>query len=357
MQILNYVLAGNSLIRWIVALLITLLVMAALRLVQHLVVRRIRQFANRTKNQVDDLALDMIENTKSLLIFFPALYAGSLTLRLPTVAERILSTVALATLLIQVALWGNQLISFFLKLYVRDRTEDDNSAQTAYTAANFILRVVLWTLVLLLILDNIPGVEITSLITGLGITGIAVALAVQNILQDLFASLSIVLDKPFVIGDFIVIDEYSGTVEHIGLKTTRVRSLSGEELVFSNADLLTSRVQNFKKMRERRVVFTIGVTYETPYEKLKLVPQIVREKIEEQKLVRFDRAHLKTFGDFALEYEIVYYMLEPDYNVYMDTQQAINLELVRRFADEGIEFAYPTQKLYMESLTGQLPTP
>jgi small-conductance mechanosensitive channel len=355
MQILNYVLAGNSLIRWIIALLITLLVMAALRLVQRLVVQRIRKITDQTKNQVDDLALDMIENTKPLLIFFPALYAGSLTLRLPTVAERILSTVALATLLIQAALWGNQLISFFLKHYVRDRAEDDNTAQTAYTAANFILRVVLWTLILLLILDNIPGVEITSLITGLGITGVAVALAVQNILQDLFASLTIVLDKPFVIGDFIVVDEYSGTVEHIGLKTTRVRSLSGEELVFSNADLLTSRVQNFKKMRERRVVFTIGVTYETPYEKLKLIPQTVREKIEEQKLVRFDRAHLKTFGDFALEYEVVYYMLEPDYNVYMDTQQAINLEIVRRFADEGIEFAYPTQKLYMESLTGPAP--
>lgn len=355
-MILGRTLAGNSLLRWIAALLIALLTMAALRLLQRLVVQRIRRWADRTKNQVDDLALDMIENTKPFLILFPALYAGSLVLTLPTVTERILSTVAFATLLIQAALWGNHLIGFFLRQYVQARAEDDNTAQTAYTAANFILRVVLWTFVLLLILDNIPGVEITSLITGLGITGIAVALAVQNILEDLFASLTIVLDKPFVIGDFIVVDAYSGTVEHIGLKTTRVRSLSGEELVFSNADLLSSRVQNFKKMRERRVEFSFGVTYETPYEKLKLIPKIVQRKIEEQDLVQFDRVHLKNFGDFALEYEIVYYMLDPDYNIYMDTQQAINLEIIRRFSEEEIEFAYPTQKLYVESLLGSAPS-
>jgi len=193
------------------------------------------------------------------------------------------------------------------------------------------------------------GVDITALIAGLGIGGIAVALALQNVLGDLFASLSIVLDKPFVIGDFIIVDDLLGTVEHIGLKTTRVRSLFGEQLVFSNSDLLNSRIRNYKRMHERRIVFSLGVTYQTPYEKLAAIPDIIREIIELQEQVRFDRAHFKEYGDFALEFEIVYYMLVPDYNAYMDTQQAINLALYERFEKEGISFAYPTQTLYVSA--------
>jgi small-conductance mechanosensitive channel len=185
-------------------------------------------------------------------------------------------------------------------------------------------------------------------VAGLGIGGIAVALAIQNILGDLFASLSIALDKPFVIGDFIIVDQLLGTVEHIGLKTTRIRSLSGEQIVFSNADLLNSRIRNYKRMYERRVVFSIGVTYQTPYEKLASIGTTLKEIIESQPDVRFDRAHFREYADSSLNYEVVYYVKSPDYNRYMDIQQAINLEIYRRFQDGGIEFAYPTRTLYLQ---------
>jgi small-conductance mechanosensitive channel len=201
----------------------------------------------------------------------------------------------------------------------------------------------------LLALDNM-GVNITGLVAGLGIGGIAVALALQNILGDLFASLSIILDKPFVIGDFIVVDQLMGTVEHVGLKTTRIRSLSGEQVIFSNAGLLQSRIRNFKRMAERRVVFTVGVTYQTPYEKLARISALLREAVELQQGVRFDRAHFKEYGDFALVYEIVYFVTSPDYNKYMDIQQAINFEIYRRFQQEGLEFAYPTQTLFVQGI-------
>lgn len=204
----------------------------------------------------------------------------------------------------------------------------------------------LWSVIVLLTLDNL-GFDVTALVAGLGIGGVAVALAVQKILGDLFASLSIVLDKPFVIGDFIIVGEHLGTVEHIGLKTTRIRSLSGEQLIFSNSDLLGSRIRNFKRMYERRVVFTIGVVYQTPLEKLALIPSIIREIIESQKPVRFDRSHFKEYGAFSLNFETVYWVQNPDFNTYMDIHQAINLEIYRRFTREGIEFAYPTQTLFI----------
>ncbi len=213
----------------------------------------------------------------------------------------------------------------------------------------FVLRLGVWTIVLLLLLGNL-GVQITPLLAGLGVGGIAVALAAQNVLGDLFASLSIVLDKPFAVGDFLIIGDFLGTVEQVGIKTTRLRSLSGEQLVFSNNDLLNSRIRNYGRMYERRVLFSIGVTYQTPSEKLRRIPRIVREAVEAQDRVRFDRSHFKEYGDFALVFETVYYVLAADYNIYMDIQQAINLRIYEQFEAEGIEFAYPTQTVYVPGL-------
>jgi small-conductance mechanosensitive channel len=213
----------------------------------------------------------------------------------------------------------------------------------------FITKILLWTIILLIALDNL-GINISALVAGLGIGGIAVALAVQNILGDLFASFSIFLDKPFVIGDFIIVDTYLGTIEHIGLKTTRVRSFSGEQLVFANADLLKSRIRNYKRMYERRVVFTLGVIYQTSYEKLKKIPEIIQDIIEKQTQTRFDRAHFKEYGPYSLNFEIVYWVESPDYNLYMNIQQKTNLEIFQRFDDENIEFAYPSQSLYINKM-------
>ena len=200
----------------------------------------------------------------------------------------------------------------------------------------------------MLALDNF-GFNITTLVASLGIGGIAVALAVQNILGDLFASLSIALDKPFVNGDFVVIDDMMGTVKHIGLKTTRIQSLGGEELIFSNGDLLKSRIRNYKRMAERRIVFEIGVVFGTPAEKLRHINDIVRDVVGSHADARLDRTHFKKIGASSLDFEVVYYVLVPDYNRYMDVQQAINLQLIERLDAQGIDFAFPTQTLHIAS--------
>jgi small-conductance mechanosensitive channel len=199
----------------------------------------------------------------------------------------------------------------------------------------------------LLILQNL-GVQITAILAGVSISGIAIALAVQNVLGDLLGSLSIILDKPFVIGDFIVVGEFSGTVEHVGLKSTHIRSVSGEQLVFSNSDLLSSRIRNYKRMQERRAVFTVGVTYDTPAETLEAIPDMIKSIVEGQEQTRFDRCHFKSFGASSLDIETVFHMTVPDYDAFMDAQQAINIELFRLFEREGIEFAFPTQTLKLQ---------
>ncbi len=214
-----------------------------------------------------------------------------------------------------------------------------------------VAKAALWVVFSLLMLQNL-GVQVTALITGLGIGGIAIALAVQNVLGDLLASLSIIFDRPFEVGDFVIVGDLMGTVENVGLKTTRMTSLSGEQLVFNNSDLLSSRIRNYKRMRERRILFEIGVIYGTTKEQLEMIPDRVKAAVETQENTRFDRCHFKAFGDSALLFETVYYMLVPDYNAYMDTQQAINLQLYENLTSEGIEFAFPTQTIHVAGYGG-----
>jgi small-conductance mechanosensitive channel len=206
---------------------------------------------------------------------------------------------------------------------------------------------------ILLILENVTGIQVTTLVASLGITGVAVALAVQNILSDLFASLSITLDRPFVIGDAIVVGEFNGEVEHIGLKSTRIRSVTGEQLIFSNSDLLNSRIRNYKRMERRRVVFPLNIAYGTPAALLEKIPDILREIISERPQISYDRAHFKEFRESALYIEAVYFVENPDYRLFMDTQQSINLEIIHRFTEEGIQFAFPTRTVYVNGLNGQ----
>jgi small-conductance mechanosensitive channel len=267
---------------------------------------------------------------------------------LPARLARQIENAAIIALLIQVALWGNRGIAQWLAGYV-ERQKDRAGAASATTVAilGFISRLVLWSVLMLMILENL-GFNISALVASLGIGGVAVALAVQNILGDIFSSLSIAMDKPFEIGDFIIVDDHLGTVEYIGLKTTRIRSLSGEQIVFSNSDLLKSRIHNYKRMYERRVLFGFGVTYQTPLAKLERIPEMVRDIVTAQAKTRLDRVHFKEYGDSSLNYEVVYFVLDPDYNRYMDIQQAINLGIFRRFEQERIEFAYPTRTVYVQ---------
>jgi small-conductance mechanosensitive channel len=288
---------------------------------------------------------DLARGTQVWFLLVLALYGGSLVLDVPERMRQVLDAAMIVALLVQAAIWGNALLTFVIAGYIK-RREADAATATTISAFGFLARLALWTTVALLVLDNL-GVNVTALIAGLGIGSIAVALATQNILGDLFASLIIVLDKPFVLGDFVVVGEHRGTIEQIGLKTTRVRSLTGEQLVFPNSDLLQSRIRNFKRMQERRVEFVIGVTYDTPRAKLVEIPGMLRAAVEAQELTRFDRAHFKEFGNWSLNFEVVYFVLSPDYVPHMDVLQAINLRIVEQFEAADIEFAFPTQTVHL----------
>jgi small-conductance mechanosensitive channel len=353
MTFLHRVVAGNEVWTWFVALGICVAIFTSLRLAKWAIHRRLLAREQRAPSEVTRLMADLVRRTQVLFLFTISLFVASLVLNLPPTASRGISVLAILALLIQLAMWGNRLITYWVSREIRRQLEQEKDAATATTlnAVGFLAKIALWTVVLLIALENI-GVDVTALIAGLGIAGVAVALALQNVLGDLFASISIVVDKPFLVGDFIVVGDTSGTVERIGLKTTRIRSLTGEQVILANSDLLGSRIRNYKRMRERRVAFTFRITYDTPPELLERIPQTVREIIEGVPNTRFDRVHFKEYGDFALIFEVVYYVLVPDYSVYMDIQQAINLELLRRFKEMGIRFAYPTQVVYIQPSPG-----
>jgi small-conductance mechanosensitive channel len=245
----------------------------------------------------------------------------------------------------QAGLWVSTGLVAWLDHRRRVTLAEDKAVAGSIGIIRFVARVAVWAMVLLLTLDNL-GVDITALVAGLGIGGIAVALALQNVLGDLLASLSIALDQPFVIGDFLIVGEHLGTVEYIGIKSTRLRSLTGEQIVMSNADLLSSRLRNYGRMYERRVVFTLGVTYETPRDKLREIAPLLRGIVEAQEGVRFDRAHFAKYGPYSLDFEVVYHVLSADFGRYMDAQQAINFRIHEAFEALGVQFAYPTQTLW-----------
>lgn len=352
MPFLDLTFYGNTVRTWLIALVVFFGTLTLLLFVKRVVVRQYVTRLTRRIDVVSSLIANLAGSTRFVFILVVALYAGAMVLNLPAEANRVIFLILVIGLIIQGGLWANELIAHWLARY-RSRKIEDGGTDTALTALGLMARVTLWSVVVLLVLDNL-GVEVTALVASLGIGAVAVGLAVQNILGDLLASLSILLDKPFVVGDFIVVGDFMGTVEKVGIQTTRLRSLSGEQLVFSNNDLVQSRIRNYKRMQERRIVFSIGVVYETPYDKLEAIPHMIREIIEAQDLTRFDRAHFFKFGDFSLDFEVVYYVLSSEYNVYADRQQAINLALLRRFDEEGIEFAYPTQTLQIPRLEGEL---
>ncbi len=331
---------------WLVAVAAAVGFYLVLRGIQWIVRHYLARLADRTDTRWDDHLVDALDQTRFWFLAIVALWAGGMTMDLADTPRAILHTAVVLALLLQGGFWVNSMLKAEIKQHREWAKENNPGSVSTISLVGFVVQVVLWSTVVLLILDNL-GVDITALVAGLGIGGVAVALAVQNILGDLFASLSIVLDKPFVVGDFLKVGDLLGSVDHIGLKTTRLRSLSGEQLVFSNNDLLTSRIQNYGRMFERRVVFSLGVTYQTPLEKLKLIPEIVKEAVEAQDKTRFDRSHFMKYADFSLNYESVFYVASPDYNVYMDIQQAIFFRIHERFEAEGIEFAYPTQTIYV----------
>jgi small-conductance mechanosensitive channel len=343
---IDYQLFGNPLREWTISIGVLVVTLALLFVVRRLVRTRLQKLADDGDRVSFKVARHIVGQTKG---WFLMLIAANLALRSINASatfDTVFGRLLVIGMLVQMGLWATAGLGRFMLLRRQKQMDEDAGAVAAMDVVSFLTRVAVWAIIFLLTLDNV-GINITALVAGLGVGGIAVALAAQNIISDLFASLSIVLDKPFVLGDFLVIDDLSGNVEKVGLKTTRVRSLSGEQLVFSNNDLLKCRIRNYGRMFERRIAFTIGVVYQTPAEKLEQIPKILEDIMLKLESARFDRAHFQRFGDFSLNFEIVYYVESSDYRLYMDIQQAVNLEIYRRFADAGIEFAYPTQTLFV----------
>jgi small-conductance mechanosensitive channel len=346
---LDTLILGNPPIDWLYALGLGLLTFAALLFVRRLVTAQARKYATETElPRGVRLLSQLVAKTQIFPLLALSLIVGSKYLDLGRTPGRVTTIVIVVMIALQVGIWLSTAVSFYLheqQLHSRDK-----NSRTVTTIVQFIANVLIWSLVLLGALSNL-GINVTALVTGLGIGGIAVALAVQNILGDLLASVSIALDKPFEVGDFVNLDAgFMGAVEEIGIKSTRLRALSGEQIVVPNSEVMKARIRNMGRMRERRAVFTFGVTYDTPREQIEAVPAIVRGAIEElgQGRTRFDRAHFTTFGDSALNFEVVYFVTVPDYNVYMDVQQAVNLRLMREFEARGIRFAFPKQTLVLE---------
>ena len=342
----------NTLRAWLVALATFAAVFLFLRVGRRMLVGRLERLAARTRTQFDDALVDLLKATRQWAMLVAALVvAVDVALTLRRQPENALHLVAVFTLLLQAASWGNALIGFFVKRQI-SKSAADGSSTTTITALGYAGRFVLGIVLLLLALSNL-GIDITALVAGLGITGIAIALAVQNILGDLFGALSIVLDKPFVIGDSITVDQLSGTVEHIGLKTTRLRATGGEQLIISNADLLRSRVRNFHRMLERRVELRFAVPHATAADRVAEIPRLVQAIIEAQPRSRFDRAHFRRIGESGLEFEAIYFVTVPDYNTMMDVQQAVNLELLRRLSAMDVAFPVPARAVALRTLDAE----
>lgn len=317
---------------------------ALLYIIRLVITQYLARIVKHTKTDIDDVILEAILKIKTPIYLYVAFYFAVHTLVLPAFLFKIILIILIVLLTYQVIISLQIGIDYFVKRF--SAREKNDGTKYAYSIIGTVGKGILWLFGILLILSNL-GINVTSLITGLGIGGVAIALALQNILGDLFSSFAIYFDKPFVVGDFIIVGDKMGVVKKVGIKTTRIQALQGEEVVISNKDLTALQIQNFKHMTERRIVFSFGVTYETPNEKLKKIPSMVKKIITDKENTRFDRAHFLQFDSSALTFQVVYYVLTGDYNIYMDIQQEINFEIKEAFEKEKIDMAYPTQTIYM----------
>ncbi len=347
-SMLDYSLFGNTIYSYLISLGILIGGMAGAHVFKQYILLRLKKWADSTATTIDDLLVQAIRKT-----LVPALYLGSLYVALRTLTisdniERAINSAAIILLTLLVVRSVTTAVRFGLNSY-SSRAYQSSGGEKQIKGIGNLANFIIWAMALIFILDNL-GVKISAVVAGLGIGGIAVALAAQAVLGDLFSYFVIFFDKPFVVGDFIVVGDKMGVVEYIGIKTTRIRALGGEQLVFSNTDLTNSRVHNYKKMEKRRVVFKLGVTYQTPAAKLKAIPQIVKGIIAAQEGATFDRGHFASYGDFSLDFEFVYMVTGADYTKYMDIQQSINLEIFEAFERDKIEFAYPSQTLFVNRI-------
>lgn len=345
-ELLNRIYFGNTVGDYLVSLGTLAGLAVLLKLADLIVVARLKKAAQRTSSTFDDHLVAALDRKVMPLLYLGALYLSLQSLAVSPAVDRAINVLLSLALVFLAVKFLLTVISFALMSYWR-RKGGDAPPSNAFRGMMSIIRLAVWGLAGVLLLDNY-GIKISALVAGLGIGGLAVAFAAQKVLGDLFSYFSIFFDRPFEIGDFIVVGEFRGTVEHIGIKSTRVRSISGEQLIFANTDLTNSRLCNYKRMTNRRVVFKVGVTYDTDLKKVKEIPALVEQIIRELPGAVFDRAHFAAFGSYSLDFEIVYFVEGSDYLKYMDIQQSINQAIMEAFAKRKIKFAYPTQTVMVE---------
>ncbi|HKR34596.1 MAG TPA: mechanosensitive ion channel family protein [Steroidobacteraceae bacterium] len=346
-QLLDWSYLGNPAWRWIVAGAVALGILFVLLLLRRLTRKQYARLAATPQDEFLEVPLHVASSTTVWFLFLASVFLGLQTLELPPKTSRVVITLFTIAAFWQFGLWATTAVLATLERKQHRALAVDRAAAGSIGIISFIAKLTIWSLVLLLTLSNL-GIEIQPLLAGLGIGGIAVALAAQNILGDLFASLSITLDRPFVLGDTLQVDDFSGTVEYIGVKSTRLRSVNGEQIIMPNSNLVASRVRNLTRATDRRVVFAISVGQQTPLAELQKIPSLIRSLIESYPDVRFDRSHFAKIAAASFDFEAVYFVKTTDYARHMDILQEINLRLVEAFEKQGIAFAYPAQRLYLE---------
>lgn len=341
---LDAYLLGNTLMSYIKAVIAFAVLVAVFKSLQWVILKRLAGLAEQTETDIDDTLIKIFKSLRPSFYYFVAFYFALKFISLTSFVNNLINGILLTWIIYQIIIG----VQIFVDYVIRKKFEGDPDPSTKAAAGylSMFAKGALWVIGVLLVLSNL-GINITSLVAGLGIGGVAIAFALQGILADLFSSFALYFDKPFQIGDFIVVGKDSGTVEKIGIKSTRIRARTGEELIISNKELTEARVQNFKRLAERRSIFSIGVLYETSQSKLKKIPSIIEKIVQSAQKTRFDRTHFKGFGDSALMFEVSYYVQSNDYTEFMNIQQKINLDIFEAFGKEGISFAYPTQTIHI----------
>jgi len=338
---------GNSLSEYLIAFGIFLLLFIAFKIFVKYILNHFKKLAGKTKNRFDDMIIDFIKEIKWQFYIILSVYISSNLLKIHPSVDATLYYLLLLASGFYIAKGISKAINHIVEVQIRKRQKtDENNSGSLLKFLGLLIKIALWAIIILMVLSNM-GIEITPLLASLGIGGIAVALALQTILGDLFGAFVIYFDKPFKEGDFIVVGNDMGVVKHIGIKSTRIQALQGQELVMSNTELINSRVNNYKQMEKRRIAFTFGVQYDTGITKLRRIKKIVSKIFDNIDGADLDRVHFKEFGDFSLNYEVVYYVESPDYMVYMNIQEEVNLNLYAEFEKAGIEFAFPTQTIHL----------
>ena len=345
-QVTQFQFFGNNGVDYLIALLIFFGLLIGLKIFRHILFSRLALIAKRTTTVFDDFLLSVLKDLKPFFYSSIALYFSLRSLNLNDTIDKYLGIFIMMVLVFEGIRAAVKIVGYFTYQAIK-KDNNDKQAKASVKTLNIFVQVILWSFGSLLILSN-AGVNVTSLIAGLGIGGIAVALALQNILGDIFSSFSILIDKPFQTGDYIKVGNDTGTVEKIGIKTTRLKTLDGQTLIISNKELTTARVENFKQMEKRRAVFSLGLVYQTSQEKLELVPKLIKEIVESQAEAELDRCNFKSFASFSLDFEIVFYAKVASYNEYLEVLEKVNLAIFKRFKEAEIEFAYPTNLQYIK---------